>query len=266
MSKAVPPASSKPRDDHNGHGESVELPSRPGFRLTLALAAGLLAGISSWAIGEAVRTTFRPPLQRQEVMGQVIMKASFQDQAAADSKNATLTYALLGIVLGGCMGLAGGLARGSITTALKAALGGGLLAGSLAACATWALLPVFFRAKDRGLEELSRDIVLPTLMNGGIWVAAGLGAGAAFGLGLGGRRDSIIKTALGGAIAAAVAAVTYELLAATLFPTSKDTTVLPPDLLGRLLARLIMTTLVGLFSALFLTLSVSRPETPPRSS
>ena len=33
-------------------------------------------------------------------MGQVIMKATFDDQAAADTKNAVLTYALLGTVLG----------------------------------------------------------------------------------------------------------------------------------------------------------------------
>ena len=162
------------------------------------------------------------------------------------------------------MGLAGGLARDSITPALKAALGGGLLAGSLAASATWILLPIFFRAKDRSLEELSRDLMLPTLVTGGIWVAAGLGAGAAFGFGIGGGKDRIFKAALGGAIAAATAAVLYEILAATVFPASKGTTVLAPDLLSRLLARLIMTTLVGLFSAFFLTLSIRGLSSPFR--
>ena len=110
MSEAAPPAASNPPGGRTEHGEPVAaLPSRSRSPLLLALAAGLLAGIASWAIGEAVRTAFRPPLQRQEVMGQVIMKATFDDQAAADTKNAVLTYALLGTVLGGCMGLAGGL-------------------------------------------------------------------------------------------------------------------------------------------------------------
>ena len=63
MSEAAPPAASNPPGGRTEHGEPVAaLPSRSRSPLLLALAAGLLAGIASWAIGEAVRTAFRPPL------------------------------------------------------------------------------------------------------------------------------------------------------------------------------------------------------------
>jgi hypothetical protein len=174
-----------------------------------------------------------------------------------------LANTLLGIVLGGCLGFAGGLARGSIVPGLRAALVGVVPGGVLAACASFALLPVYFRAKERSVEQFSRDLVTPTLVNGGIWMAAGLGAGMAFGFGLGGGRDRVSKAALGGLIGAAAGAVLYEMLSASVFPTSKVTSALPPDWFSRLLARVFVTTLAGLFSAMFLTLSVSRPAKRP---
>jgi len=162
-----------------------------------ALGAGLLAGIVAWLIGEAAYNAFRPPYAAQHVMGQVIMKASFADQSAADSKNATLAFAVLGGLLGTALGMAGGLARQSARTGAMAAAAGLVLGGVLGAVASRALLPVYFHALEVAQEALSRDLTLPLLVHGGIWAACGL-AGVAFGIGLGGGRAVVVKAGFGG--------------------------------------------------------------------
>ena len=147
--------------------------------------AGLVAGVVSWLIGEAVVTVFRPPYQAQNVMGQTIMKATFEDQSAADTKNATLAFALLGGVLGAALGMAGGVARGRPGREWYRRSSALFWARCWAPGRRCALLPFYFRALDKAQEDLSRDLTLPLLVHGGIWAACGLAGGAAFGIGLG---------------------------------------------------------------------------------
>jgi hypothetical protein len=78
MSERLPGDSLNPPVDLVAARDSVaQPPPRTGLCVALALAAGLLAGIGSWAIGEATLTTFRPPLEHHEMMGQIIMKAAY---------------------------------------------------------------------------------------------------------------------------------------------------------------------------------------------
>jgi hypothetical protein len=115
-----------------------------GRLVRFALGAGLLAGVASWIVGEWVLHVFVPPFQVQNVMGQTIMKASFEDQSSADFKNATLAFAVLGGVLGAALGMAGGIARRSTQAGMKSSVVGLVLGAVLATGASLALLPFYF--------------------------------------------------------------------------------------------------------------------------
>ncbi len=236
--------------------------------VAMAVMAGLIAGVVSWLIGEAVVTVFRPPYQATHVMGQTIMKASFQDQSAADTKNATLAFAVLGGMLGAALGMAGGLARKSTRAGLESSVVGLVLGVALGALASLALLPVYFMALERAQEELSRDLTLPLFVHGGIWAACGLAGGLAFGIGLGVGRTRVINAALGGLMGAVVGAVLYEVIGAMAFPTGKTTIPLPIDGKVRLLARLLVATLSGMLAAVVINMQGRQPNTAkhtPRS-
>jgi hypothetical protein len=252
-------------NEHEPLKETTEPAPRKAPLAAIALAAGLLGGLGSWAIGETAATAFRPPLQRREVMGRVVLTARYEDQASADFKNALLASAILGGALGACLGLSGGLARGSTAAGLPAALAGLVLGGVLTSAASFALLPVYFRAEERNKEDLSHNLELPLLVHGGIWAAAGLAAGAAFGLGLGGGRN-VVRTGLGGLIGALLGAVLYEMIGAFALPSGITTPPLPPDSSTRLLARLVVGLLTGLFAACFVGLTIRRPASPPRAN
>ncbi len=232
--------------------------SRSSRILAFALGAGLFTGFASFALGELLLEAFRPPLERSEVMGRVLMKANFHDQASADYKNAMVSFTILGSLLSASLGFAGGLSQGSKRLAMIAGLAGIVLGGILAGSASYTLLPVYFHAEDVSKEELSRDLMLPLLVHGGIWAAAGLGGGIAFGIGLHQGRARLIKAALGGFIGAAVASAIYEILGAAIFPGGKTTPPLASEWSHRLLARLLVTSLAAAFASAFVTSDASR--------
>jgi hypothetical protein len=237
-----------------------------GRLVAWALGAGLLAGVASWLIGEAAFNAFRPPYQAQHVMGQVIMKATFADQSAADSKNATLAFAVLGGLLGIALGMVGGLARQSARAGAVAAAAGLVLGGVLGAVASWALLPVYFHALAVAQEALSRDLTLPLLVHGGIWAACGLAGGVAFGIGLGGGRAVVVKAGFGGLLGAILGAALYELIGASVFPAQKTTSPLSTTWGTRLLARLLVCSLSAMLAAALVNLSGRRPAGASQSS
>ncbi len=164
-----------------------------------ATIAGLLAGLVAWSAGELIVKAFRPPTHIQNVMGQAIERATFEDRAAADAKNATLAYTVLGMVLGMGLGAAGGLAGRSSRRAIVAAATGGVVGALLSFGAAFVLLPVYFRAEDASQADLSRDMTIPLLVHAGCWSAAGLAAGLAYGIGRAGGLPRIAGAALGGA-------------------------------------------------------------------
>jgi len=243
---------------HDGPSQVSPMP-KAGRLAATAILAGLAAGLISWTIGEAIVTLFRPPYFAQHVMGQTIMKATFKDQSAADIKNATLTFAVLGGALGAALGMAGGLARSSTRAGAIASVIGLALGGVLGAGTSLALLPVYFNALGRDQEELSRDLALPLLVHAVIWAACGLAGGVALAFGLGAGRTRTINAAIGGLIGAVLGAALYEMMAAALFPHDNTTSPLPINWMARLLARLLVATLSGLMAALVMNMSARRP-------
>jgi hypothetical protein len=224
-----------------------------GKLVVWALGAGLVAGVASWLIGELVRETFKPPLQTQVMMGQVIKKAKFEDQSAADFRNATLAFTILGGLMGAALGMAGGLA-GKSPAAGPIAAAVGVLVGSLfAAGASLGFLPLYFRALDVSQEALSHDLVLPLVVHAGIWAACGLAGGVAFGFGLRAGATHIAKCGIGGLIGAALGAAIYELIGAMVFPAAVTTRPLSLSWSTRLMARLLVAILAAVMAAVFVS-------------
>jgi hypothetical protein len=233
-------------------------PSETARLLTMAVGAGLLAGLLSWLVGEVLVEAFRPKLDPQTVMGYTFMKASFEDQAAADYKNAVLAFAVLGSLLAGTLGIAGGLSSRSTRRAVRAGAAGLVLGGFLGAVSSLAILPVYYRALDQNKEELSRDLILPLMVHVGIWAACGVAGGVGLGVGLGGKSDLVMKAALGGLIGAALGACLYEIIGAAAFAADKTTSPLSVTWSTRLLARLLVTIMAATIAAVVVNTPTAR--------
>jgi hypothetical protein len=267
------PASSSERSPTNVEvpatdrkGTSTEFRTLTAGRLVpLALGAGLIAGVAAWLVGEFVLHAFVPPYEAQNVMGHIIMKATLKDQSAADTKNATLAFAVLGALMGAALGMAGGIARRSAKAGMVSSAIGLILGVVLTAGVSLALLPFYFQALEKTQEELSRDLSLPLLIHGGIWAACGLSGGAAFAIGLGARGLGLIKGAVGGLFGALLGAALYELIGATAFPQDQTTSPLPTIWIPRLLARLLVATLAGLLTVVVINTAPRRPAGPSQT-
>ena len=186
-----------------GHAESVGLAGRsgpapsPAGRLSAwALGAGLLAGVVAWLVGETTVNTFRPKMVTTDTPVGRMTAAPADEVVRTDVKNAALAFAVQGACLGLVLGLAGGLARGSARTGAAAGLAGAVLGAALALGASAALQQVYYR--NLQLDQVDQDLVVPMLVHGGIWGAAGLAGGWAFGMGLWGGWSSTIRAAIGG--------------------------------------------------------------------
>src|SRR4051794_23446911 len=99
--------------------------SRPGWRVATWIgSAGLLAGLVSFGLGEMIYGFFRPEAVPQPLGGGQVMRPTLETVARAASRNAALTFGIMGGVLGLALGLTGGLIRRSIGSASKGGLVG----------------------------------------------------------------------------------------------------------------------------------------------
>jgi hypothetical protein len=206
----------------------------------IVLAGGLVAGLAGFGFGEFAPQLVPPSYDlprairgdRFRVLGEHArrLRAS-QDQAA------TLSYGVLGALLGLALGAAGGLARRSPRAAFTAAPIGLVLGAAAGTATTFLLLPWYHAS--HGLpspDNATQELGLALATHGGIWVAVGAAAGLALGLGLGGGR--VARAIIGGILGAAVATVLYEFGGAIVFPRDKtfEPTAMAPA--ARLLAHL----------------------------
>jgi hypothetical protein len=185
----------------------------------------------------------------------VFIQPTLTTQNAADVKNAMLTIALLGGVMGLTMGFAGGLARGSIVR--------GLIVGSVAAaicalvCAGVAkvMLPLFYRQ----LAPDPNDVMTPILVHGGIWCAVGAASATAFAIGIKARRD-FFYIVVNACVAAFSASFLYHMAAESLVPDARPSEPIAISPLARLLAVVVVTMLVAVGAASGAKVRVPSPE------
>jgi len=211
----------------------------------LALAAGVAAGLVSWLAGELAHDVFKPRLYETEVMGMKTMQPTALSQNAADSKNARLAMSILGCITGLALGVAGGLADRSPSRAVTVGLAGAAAAGPIAALASWALLPFFFRSFVPDPE----DVLPPILIHGGIWAAIGAIGGAAFAIGAGRVRRAALAV-VGACVGACLASVVFHVFSLAIFPDSRSTEPLASSSFVRLLAALVVTVLIAIGAVL----------------
>jgi len=225
---------------------------------TIALAAGVAAGLVAWLAGELAYGFFQPRLYKVDVIAfGTTMQPSKESLAAADLKNATLAFAILGGVTGLAMGFAGGLAGRSPARGVIVGLAAQAAGAIVGALTSLALLPYFFR----GLVPNSNDLLSPVLIHGGIWMAIGAVGGLAFAIGMKCRRH--LPNAVGAAcVGAFLAAVLYHLLSGSLFPDSKSTDPVASSSFVRLLGMLLVTVLVAVGAARGALGRVPRPASP----
>jgi hypothetical protein len=228
--------------------------------VVLALSGGIIAGVMAWFIGEKVYNTFLPPIQDRTFMGRPSKFVSFEDQVAADTKNATLAFAVLGGALGLMLGIAGGRARRSNAGAVRGAIAGPLIGSLIAALVSCAILPRYLTALGKYHEELSHDMVVPLLVHVGLWAPCGLAAGLALGIGLRAGWRHLLNAALGGVVGAALGTALYELIAAAAFPGARTTEPIAIGWEPRLLARLLVAVLAAVVAAAVINMQAKRPS------
>ena len=155
------------------------------------------------------------------------------------------------------MGLAGGMARRSAAGGGRAAMLGLVL--GMAVTGSVALVSVLIFYKTHDLQSV--DLVLPLLTHGAIWSTVGAIGGLAFGLGLGGR-DRWKATLMGGFVGAAVATISYEIIGALAFASSKTDLPISASIATRGMAQL----LVALLAAVGAVLALPQPAVRETSS
>jgi hypothetical protein len=212
----------------------------------IVLACGAAAGLVSWLAGELAHGAFKPRLFVVEAMGMKSLQPSRESQRAADLKNATLVFSILGGVTGLAVGVAGGLAVHSPERGLKVgllALGAGALVGALAA---FALAPFFFRE----LIPDSNDLLSPILIHGGIWTAISAVGGIAFAFSMGTSKRRFADAIAGACFGAILATIFYHALAAAVFPEAKSTEVVANAAIVRFLAMSLVPILIAVGAAI----------------
>jgi hypothetical protein len=210
------------------HSDSASGPTKapllPALTWSIILAAGFLAGLAGFVIGEAapilLPASFDLPPELRRNTNSVPLEIERRRGGARD-RAAALAYGGLGAVLGLALGAAGGLARRSARAAIGAGLTGLVLGGAAGAGTTLALLPSFHATRAAASdEEWNNDLALALRTHGGIWLAIGAVGGLALGLGLVGW-PRVGRAIIGGMLGAALAAVIYEFAGAVFFPVAE---------------------------------------------
>jgi len=196
----------------------------------LALAAGLVAGVVAWAIGEA---TLVPEAGFQNKKEKITVEPS-----VAGIRNSSISFGALGAALGLGLGMAGGLIRRSVPRAVMAGATGLLLGGGAGVALSRLILPVYYEHSRGG------DITYSLMAHAGIWAGAAAAAGLAFAIGLAGWRG-VLRGMVGGAAAALFATVIYEFAGGILFPLALTDRPISQTWESRLVARLLVTVLVA---------------------
>ena len=219
-----------------------------------ALAAGVVAGLLTWAGGEIAWGRIRAAQTPRIV---AFPTAEDRDRVIWGQVKSTATsFIQQGAILGIVLGLAGGLARRSARAMLTAAVVGGSLGAAAATGAAYGILPVYYRNVDPQENALG----LPMITHGAIWAAAGAAAGLAFGLGLGGRFRWA-RCALGGMLGGVAATMVYDLVGAMAFPLDKTSQPVSATVVTRLIAHLA----VGILSAAGAAVACESREKPHSS-
>ncbi len=220
--------------------------------LPWALAAGLIAFLASWLVGEAAHGYFRPTIvhppgwedMNPYAKSDYISRETRQKRLPAEMKNTALAFGFLGAALGGSLGLAGGLVRRSPKGGLLGGARGAVIGLAAGAGASALMTSVFFRLLDD-----QGNLMVPLLTHCVIAATVGAAGGLGFGAGLGDRR-CIARAALGGLVGAALGGLVFEMINAVAFPLVRVSEPVPDGRTPRLLLHLCVSMIAAVGIAL----------------
>jgi hypothetical protein len=197
---------------------------------TITLAAGLIAGALAWAAAE---TALIPEIATSSKGGHAGLSP-----AAIGTRNALVSFGILGGALGLLSGLAGGWIARSVSWASIAAVCGLLLGTAIGLGTAWLIVPVYYQTLR------ANNVGVSLMVHGATWGAIGAAAGLAFGIGLGAKARAV-RVLFGGAGGALIAMVVYDLAGVILFPMAMTDRPVSTTWESRLLARVLVSLLVA---------------------
>ncbi len=204
---------------------------------TRATAVSCLAAVLSWFVGETRLLEVVPKRERFQAVGKTVEGIPPSSRERAKVVTTARLQVVVGVLLGASLGFLGGSLRRSPRAAfLGAGLGFGLGAIGGGAIPYWGL-----PSARRVAESLALGSFTPLLLRGIVWSAIGGSAGLALGVGLGGTSRSI-RSLVGGVLGGMLAAATYELLGALLYPLEPTDQLTPGVPSARFLAVLLVST------------------------
>jgi hypothetical protein len=212
----------------------------------LAVLGGLLAGLLSFGIGEAIYEIIPAETVAVNLHGSNMMVVGRATSTVATARNGALTFGVLGLCLGGCLGLVGGLARRSTSGAVTGGIFGSVLGMALGAGVSLAVLPRFVAMR---LDYFEYDLIISLVMHALIWGSLGAAAGLAYAVGLGELRLSG-RTTTAGLVGGVLGALAFELIGAVFFAAAETDEPISETWPTRLMARLFVT--VGTAAAIAL--------------
>jgi hypothetical protein len=199
--------------------------------------AGLLAGLAAFGAGEAIYELI--PAEKSEIitMGKKAMATTPESTRVADTRNAALTFGVLGLCLGGCLGMAGGVARRSTSAVLIAGLLGSVMGMAVGAGVPLAILPYIFKIQP---VQQDYELVFSMIVHASTWGLMGAAAGLAFAIGL--RQPTLHgRAVLAGFAGAVLGTVAFDLIGAVFFPLASTGDAISKSWASRLMARLMVT-------------------------
>ncbi|MEW4571433.1 hypothetical protein AB1L88_26460 [Tautonia sp. JC769] len=237
----------------DGPGVVVARPAPSAGRCWgLALLVAVVAGVGAWQGGEAIYGRFMPPLMATSGFPSIEeVQANTRARQSGTTREAMLTTALLGGLLGLGLGVVGGVVRGSGRSAAIAGLSGLVLGAGAGALATLALMPVYFRFYNPDKD----DLIVAILIQGAIAAVMGAGAGAALGVGIAGGwgavktpegRGIVLRSLAGGLMGAILGILIYQIVGAVAFPRDQTSKPLSTSSGSRLLAVAAVAVMVAL--------------------
>lgn len=239
--------------------ENVQNPAVMISRMRLSLwfvtlGIGLIAGLASWAGGEALLNLFRVedaivyPSNYKQISGYQKQNVTAQIQGDAirvvERRRATASFGLLGLLLGGGLGLAGALAGGPTRTALSGAAGGGTGGVVAGAGLSYVVVPLFFRYLDP-----EQGLLILFFTHAAIF--AGVGAASGLGLALGlGDRSKLSGSVFGGMLGALIGTFAFEAINSLAFPLMRTYEPISTEWFPRLLVYTCVATGTALLAGL----------------
>jgi hypothetical protein len=204
----------------------------------LILALG--AGAALWIVIQSMHPVFHVPEKFHAAMGAPpeVWAANRREQDRVERYHAMLYVGGLGLLLGLALGLGEAMRRRSWLPPLFAAPLGGLggAAGGFLGC----LVHEYVR-REVGQAELIHTITAQLLLGLPLGLGVGLGLGLATRTAMG-----TIKSALGGAAAAILAAIVYPVAVSILLPAASTDALLPDERSSQFLWLALLSGVIGI--------------------